>query len=113
MEPVSDDKQKETVDLCTFWAGVWVALADGEFVDSEYENLKSQVSEDVFNNCIAELEATSDKLKKAQESYYQSAKPLKTLSAPDRCSLIQKLICLLYTSPSPRDKRQSRMPSSA
>ena len=25
----------------------------------------------------------------------------------------KKLICLLYTSPSPRDKRQSRMPSSA
>ena len=24
-----------------------------------------------------------------------------------------KAICLLYTSPSPRDKRQSRMPSSA
>ena len=28
--------------------------------------------------------------------------------------LIEQLIpCLLYTSPSPRDKRQSRMPSSA
>ena len=26
---------------------------------------------------------------------------------------IKLLICLLYTSPSPRDKRQSRMPSSA
>ena len=26
---------------------------------------------------------------------------------------LQKTICLLYTSPSPRDKRQSRMPSSA
>ena len=25
----------------------------------------------------------------------------------------QRLSCLLYTSPSPRDKRQSRMPSSA
>ena len=25
----------------------------------------------------------------------------------------EDLICLLYTSPSPRDKRQSRMPSSA
>ena len=25
----------------------------------------------------------------------------------------QKIACLLYTSPSPRDKRQSRMPSSA
>ena len=26
---------------------------------------------------------------------------------------IREYICLLYTSPSPRDKRQSRMPSSA
>ena len=26
---------------------------------------------------------------------------------------LQDRICLLYTSPSPRDKRQSRMPSSA
>ena len=26
---------------------------------------------------------------------------------------VYKLDCLLYTSPSPRDKRQSRMPSSA
>ena len=25
----------------------------------------------------------------------------------------EKVTCLLYTSPSPRDKRQSRMPSSA
>ena len=25
----------------------------------------------------------------------------------------RELVCLLYTSPSPRDKRQSRMPSSA
>ena len=28
-------------------------------------------------------------------------------------SEVQDRICLLYTSPSPRDKRQSRMPSSA
>ena len=27
--------------------------------------------------------------------------------------LVQYRLCLLYTSPSPRDKRQSRMPSSA
>ena len=27
--------------------------------------------------------------------------------------LIRSRVCLLYTSPSPRDKRQSRMPSSA
>ena len=30
-----------------------------------------------------------------------------------RKELAQRLSCLLYTSPSPRDKRQSRMPSSA
>ena len=27
--------------------------------------------------------------------------------------LVRHMACLLYTSPSPRDKRQSRMPSSA
>ena len=26
---------------------------------------------------------------------------------------LKEIVCLLYTSPSPRDKRQSRMPSSA
>ena len=31
----------------------------------------------------------------------------------DRVVFILLLFCLLYTSPSPRDKRQSRMPSSA
>ena len=30
-----------------------------------------------------------------------------------RCKPIELNTCLLYTSPSPRDKRQSRMPSSA
>ena len=29
------------------------------------------------------------------------------------CAVAQPYTCLLYTSPSPRDKRQSRMPSSA
>ena len=32
---------------------------------------------------------------------------------PDKLTTTEFLICLLYTSPSPRDKRQSRMPSSA
>ena len=43
---------------------------------------------------------------------------LKTLSKIFTYGIIKKEIlttksCLLYTSPSPRDKRQSRMPSSA
>ena len=32
---------------------------------------------------------------------------------PELFELEMRYICLLYTSPSPRDKRQSRMPSSA
>ena len=33
--------------------------------------------------------------------------------APEFEKLVKEKFCLLYTSPSPRDKRQSRMPSSA
>ena len=38
---------------------------------------------------------------------------LKEVLAGDDSILEGLKICLLYTSPSPRDKRQSRMPSSA
>ena len=37
----------------------------------------------------------------------------KTVSLPHLEKLAEDSVCLLYTSPSPRDKRQSRMPSSA
>ena len=55
------------------------------------------------NSTIAELE---------------KAKPLSDADKKDRAKTIQREreitdSCLLYTSPSPRDKRQSRMPSSA
>ena len=39
--------------------------------------------------------------------------PAEFESIKDRWSVAELLDCLLYTSPSPRDKRQSRMPSSA
>ena len=35
------------------------------------------------------------------------------IAASQGCVVIDNTSCLLYTSPSPRDKRQSRMPSSA
>ena len=44
-------------------------------------------------------------VKHSQESMNEIDKNLDRLADPDSC--------LLYTSPSPRDKRQSRMPSSA
>ena len=42
---------------------------------------------------------------------YIVRKPTKGMKVSDK--LRQRKYCLLYTSPSPRDKRQSRMPSSA
>ena len=38
---------------------------------------------------------------------------VKTLQSISEANVVLLLLCLLYTSPSPRDKRQSRMPSSA
>ena len=38
---------------------------------------------------------------------------IRLLGPKDIGSFINRYTCLLYTSPSPRDKRQSRMPSSA
>ena len=47
----------------------------------------------------------------------QVRKPKLTLAVPDHnvptTDRSKGISCLLYTSPSPRDKRQSRMPSSA
>jgi len=94
MEPVSSDQQKETIDQCTFWAGTWIALADGNFIEAEHENLKKQIGEAIYNNSLAELESSDDKIKLAEEKFYKTATPLKTLSAPDRCALIQRLIVI-------------------
>ena len=58
---------------------------------------------------------------KSAEVKYQTLQPGMTYTFPSsrnlnndsQATLSKDEICLLYTSPSPRDKRQSRMPSSA
>ena len=45
--------------------------------------------------------------------FARTAPDLVNLNPPFAANLASKGGCLLYTSPSPRDKRQSRMPSSA
>ena len=52
------------------------------------------------------------------DAYYSRAQKVRTLIRQDFLNAYEKVDailspCLLYTSPSPRDKRQSRMPSSA
>ena len=55
-----------------------------------------------------ELETQNVSVATAQTRLIQAETLLETAKASE-----QEYICLLYTSPSPRDKRQSRMPSSA
>ena len=57
----------------------------------------------LFKKQHTELPITIDKavIEAAKET------PLKIVKAP------KKEVCLLYTSPSPRDRQKSRMPSSA
>ena len=64
----------------------------------------------------------SQALKKAVSEYSPEVKEVSKINKPDLFSLNNEtelyqndkgIICLLYTSPSPRDSRVSRMPSSA
>ena len=57
-------------------------------------------------------QANKVEIKKAVEAAYGvSVEKVRTLNSGPERKL--RYTCLLYTSPSPRDKRQSRMPSSA
>ena len=78
-------------------------LKDPEYkvLDSEAESLKQQVKK------MKEQEETP-KLKKSKLEEVEDAGNKWEAEIAK-----MHMICLLYTSPSPRDKRQSRMPSSA
>ena len=71
----------------------------------------------INTNTAANL--TANALTENQRSMNQTMERLSTGSRINSASddaaglAIVSKICLLYTSPSPRDKRQSRMPSSA
>ena len=67
-----------------------------------------------------EIHITSDAMADAKSDHIQSFETRRDVlldwieaHAPNRATVHQLEDCLLYTSPSPRDKRQSRMPSSA
>ena len=45
--------------------------------------------------------------------YTKAAPKAHTMMDPKRSKIVESIHCLLYTSPSPRDRQKSRMPSSA
>ena len=67
------------------------------------------MSETIEQKCIAKGVKLTDQRRVIAQVMSKSS------DHPDVDELYNRVskICLLYTSPSPRDKRQSRMPSSA
>ena len=68
---------------------------------------------------IADVEKMQRKLQEASFDFSDFVKQMRLIKRMGSLGGLMKMIpgmnkiCLLYTSPSPRDKRQSRMPSSA
>ena len=84
----------------------------GEEINKKFSELGS--------NLIGENEFTIEKLsQKIRDKEFDNVELFKDVAKPPSLIGIENMAdivvrtCLLYTSPSPRDKRQSRMPSSA
>ena len=76
------------------------------------------VQKDLYNTAAShtssgyDLWAFWDDNKEKLRAWYEVAQNV-ALIQPSSAFIERMFSCLLYTSPSPRDKRQSRMPSSA
>ena len=81
----------------------WVVSALASAVSQTHENIEIVLIDDASTD---NTERIAKSFLEEHECSYQYIR-CETNSGVCACS------CLLYTSPSPRDKRQSRMPSSA
>ena len=69
-------------------------------------------NEETFPTQSLTIPDTSSHIDENQESWYLEDFDQDSIS-PENLELDQYQPCLLYTSPSPRDRQKSRMPSSA
>ena len=84
--------------------GAFEAVIGAIFIDGGWEAAKD-ITLKAFNKNLAAL---------SEDMTFKDAKTeLQELFQSLKSDLPKYISCLLYTSPSPRDKRQSRMPSSA
>ena len=68
-------------------------------------------TDEKFAQIESSLSLEQQRLEKLWDAYEQQEKDLN--ASLDRISKLESEVCLLYTSPSPRDLSTSRMPSSA
>ena len=89
---------------------MFVALIVKKLEDEEKSNVEKQA-----RNLAQDEEWLHPSSSDSEQENKKEKKPRFNPSAcaPSKEELSRARDCLLYTSPSPRDKRQSRMPSSA
>ena len=75
------------------------ALSNSTWAPEKVRGLIASLNKKLENKILNDIQKDIENLSKTNDS---------EISLKE-----QSIICLLYTSPSPRDKRQSRMPSSA
>ena len=74
-------------------------------------NLGHDEGNDSDDSFACDSEDENDKTLEENDAIEQEVDAQQTNLTPK--ASVDGMLCLLYTSPSPRDKRQSRMPSSA
>ena len=108
----SSQAQKQTFDLASY------TTPKGWKVDKKESTITFTIEDNTKGTfCVMTLYKTVDAGDNAKENFDNSweslVKETFTETAPEMQPVSEDKGCLLYTSPSPRDRTRSRMPSSA
>ena len=115
-------KQKETkddtmevlrIEVCDKKEANEDTKPEADQLEVEYEDDFEDISEEISESIDEESTTTSSTTSSSPSEAADDETEPSIVQIQQDTSLAQVQHCLLYTSPSPRDKRQSRMPSSA
>ena len=94
-------------------AGGGAAAAPAEEEKDEFDVILSDAGAAKIQVIKVVRELTSLGLKEAKDLVDAAPKPVLEKATKEAAEAAKAKLCLLYTSPSPRDRTRSRMPSSA
>ena len=95
--------------------GEWAEAVGPKGTKKHRQMRRIEEYEKFMNNCrVVKERLEVERAKREKERVKRRNTVIEGMrTSPEYSLLIRAKSCLLYTSPSPRDKRQSRMPSSA